>query len=643
MHNWQARVFKPRKQRLFKHRLYGFDVETCDGNKNVYLISIFGENYQKSFYNVTDFLNELKNQRLFRNSWLFATNLHFDFFACLWQQSPELRSAFTIQFRGKTSDVMYAKTFIVNNKFCKTRERGKSGHSVMFLDTMNFDMSGVEKLGKILGLPKLDKPECVGKCKSPKDEKEWEQVRIYNLRDSEISYRYMKFLFAGFQELGATIKVTLASTAMSLFQNKFLKDVIYKMPPEILKWFFDGYYGGRTEAFGRGSLKALMEEYGTNKMYYYDFNSLYPSVMLGNEYPNPNTMRISNRDTFYYLERYEGMSDVEVICPDNMKYPLLCSRRDDGRILFPVGQWRGKYCHNELRQARLLGYKILKVHKSIYFKETMRPFDGYVNTLYAKRLEYQAAKDSREKLVKLLMNSLYGKFGQKFYGRANIVHKMTVTKEEMLAASSISELGGEYLRLGGIASEPAPFCIPIWAAYITSYARMKLHKAMLASNPVYCDTDSLMTLTQMPSSTALGDLKLEQEITDGYVVRSKFYAITDGIEGKCKIKGVALRIAYGAFKEFAENPTAKYTKFAKFKESLRRGFFPNQIIPVEKHLTLEDDKHDWGNEKFCINGWQESIPIKLYTEDEIKRAETMSKIKVEVDFSKVFKKRSSDG
>ncbi len=47
---------------------------------------------------------------------------------------------------------------------------------------------------------------------------------IYNLKDSEISYKFMRFLFDSFEELGASPKMTIASTSMSLFKNKFLGD-----------------------------------------------------------------------------------------------------------------------------------------------------------------------------------------------------------------------------------------------------------------------------------------------------------------------------------------------------------------------------------------------------------------------------------
>jgi predicted amidophosphoribosyltransferase len=164
------------------------------------------------------------------------------------------------------------------------------------------------------------------------------------------------------------------------------------------------------------------------------------------------------------------------------------------------------------------------------------------------------------------------------------------------------------------------------------------------------------------TSSELGDLKLEQTITDGFVIRSKFYAITDGIqsvckqcegkgtyedeqcsicgglgkiEGKCKIKGVALRIPYLKFKGFLEKPTASYTKFAKFKKCLRRGLYPNQIIPIDKTMTLEDDKHDWADiaassmreRSFDMDGWQKSTPLKLENGQCINGAEYREKIR----------------
>jgi hypothetical protein len=47
------------------------------------------------------------------------------------------------------------------------------------------------------------------------------------------------------------------------------------------------------------------------------------------------------------------------------------------------------------------------------------------------------------------------------------------------------------------------------------------------------------------------------------------------------------------FNQLLVNPAITYQKFMKFKESVRRGFIPNEMQDVTKNLSLEDDKRQW--------------------------------------------------
>jgi hypothetical protein len=173
----------------------------------------------------------------------------------------------------------------------------------------------------------------------------------------------------------------------------------------------------------------------------------------------------------------------------------------------------------------------------------------------------------------------------------------------------ISDKRGQYVCISEKV-KPAVFCIPIWASYVTAYGRIKLHKAIVKYSPVYVDTDSLMTKENINTSDALGDLKLEEEIKEGLLIRPKFYGYKSKTKEYIKIKGLTLRLNYEELQKLLINPTAKSVKFAKFKESLRRGFTPNEIIPTIKTFSLEDEKRIWKN-KFNPAVLEDSEPIKL--------------------------------
>ena len=86
-------VLKSTKQKLFTKRLFGFDIETANNNKDFILASIIGENYEKVFYSKDELINEIKNKYIFRNSVICATNLSFDFFGSFFNNEESDRKS----------------------------------------------------------------------------------------------------------------------------------------------------------------------------------------------------------------------------------------------------------------------------------------------------------------------------------------------------------------------------------------------------------------------------------------------------------------------------------------------------------------------------------------------------------------------
>jgi hypothetical protein len=598
------------KQRIFNKRIFGFDIETYDNNKEFLCASIYGEEYKKMFYSKEKFIEEIKTNYIFRNSVLFATNLSFDFFGTFFS-GDEKNNFFTL-FRG--SDLLMAETHFYKGEFfpfaqAPTKSK-KTLKSLRFLDSLNFAKLSVAKMGKIIGIPKLESPSFIGKY--PQDKEEWKIMEEYNFRDSEVTFKFMKFLIAGMEGLGATFKNTLASTAMSLFKNKYLDKDYYQPSEDILLEIFESYYGGRTEAFKRGYIK----DYN-----YYDFNSLYPSVMEAEEFPDPNSLRTTRYNKPDYIMKFHGTSNVVMECPADLKFPVLPVRLASGKVIFPTGKISGWYTHIEIREAMANGYVLMKIIKTHYFTKNCRPFQGFVRDLYSLRKEYKAENNPMEYLVKILMNSLYGKFGQKFINKENVVHESAIKPSELDKYDKFEPIGTSGFYKITDSSKPSAFCIPIWASYVSAYGRVKLHRAIVQSNPVYCDTDSLITKETLPTSLELGDLKLEMKVKEGYIVRPKFYAVVeDDNNSYVKIKGLGKRLSYFEFGEMLAAPLQEnghtqkicHNKFTKFKESIRRGLIPNEIIAVNKEFSLEDEKRIWPT-KFDMNVLQDSLPLVMET------------------------------
>ena len=584
-------ILKPGSQRFSNKPIYGFDVETYSDKNKFYMCSIWNdkEKYRRFFYDPDEFIDHIKQKR-FKDSVIGCTNLGFDFFSVFFDHEDV--NSFETLFRG--SDLLYAKTYIKNNEF--QRKNSKNAKRLIFLDTLNYAGLSVEKLGKLLNIEKMEKPPFLGH--KPKTMAQKDYLEQYNMRDSEISAKALKFFFESFKQLGASNRLTIASTAMSLFRNNYLDKSYFRHKFEDLDNQFKAYYGGRTEAFCRGRIENLN---------YYDVNSLYPFVMSKFEYPDPNSMRHTRKQDIELIHAYHGISEVDILSPEDRVYPLLPLRHEK-KLIFPVGNFRGWYSHVELRKALELGYIIKKIHETYYFLETVEPFKRYVHDLYNMRKELKNKGSSMEYVIKLLLNSLYGKFGQKFRDRDNWVPIPDSFEE--FQKLDVFERIGKYVRIKKDFTEPATFCIPIWALYVTAYARLHLHNLIERSHPYYVDTDSIMTTKKMATGEELGELKLEMNIYDGTIVKPKMYAIRGDKGDHVKVKGLGRKLVFKDFNKLLIDNKISYTKFAKFKESLRRGFEPNEIFTMSKTFDLEDNKRVW-KEKFNFLDLQSSQPLLI--------------------------------
>jgi hypothetical protein len=226
----------------------------------------------------------------------------------------------------------------------------------------------------------------------------------------------------------------------------------------------------------------------------------------------------------------------------------------------------------------------------------------------------KADKNPMELVVKLLLNSLYGKFGQKFKDRENVIHKSQITPEMISADMRLSDISGtDYYS---VKEEVAPslFCIPIWAVYITAYARIKLYDYIAHSDPIYFDTDSIITKNEIPVSSELGEMKLESKLKKCVVVKPKFYFyVNDKDEFKSRIKGMP--ITFNSFDEainFLNDPVSHVRAILKFKGALRRKKLPNEVIEFFKKVSLTDNKRIWAH-GFDYRTSQDSKP-KIVTE-----------------------------
>jgi DNA polymerase elongation subunit (family B) len=579
-----------------KRKIFAFDVETFS-NKNLFLCgSVVGKNLKKFFTNKESMKRYILNMQ---DAALFSTNLKFDLCALF----DDEWVCFSPVFSQTIMIAAYHKTLV-------------------FMDTLAFAPFSVKKLGRIVGKEKLDYDVKKLNPGSVNDA----DLKAYNLNDAEITYLFAEFLQKTLNKLGCEMKLTIGSSAMNLFRRKFLRTPLYQPSQKILQMSRKAYYGGRTETFSRGTYRNVK---------IYDINSLYPYCML-RSFPDTKSIIYKWKCSKDDVARFEGLADVKVFVPGKLNYPPLPFRDEKtGKVIYPTGTFRGYYTFPELRNLQKEGGKILKIFEGAVCRDSRALFNDYVTTLYALRQKYKAEGSNMEIVIKLMMNSLYGKFGFNPEGKSRIIGGDELTWEML---EEIGRKGGnvtpegKFFIISGEKTTWIPsFVNPLISAYVTAYGRIELLKYLKAYKALSCDTDSIFTHHNIPVSEALGGVKLENFCKKIILVKPKLYAyetgqkfrvVAKGLRDECR-KEVCERCGacMERFKKLLRGGKFSGIRFAGVREAIRSkphhktGLISiNEIIPVIKRLDVEDNKRIWKG-RFCAEKQQKSRPKPLNIKD----------------------------
>lgn len=348
---------------------------------------------------------------------------------------------------------------------------------------------------------------------------------------------------------------TSANMAVKTFQQVFQKEDLYQSPDEIVLKERSSYVGGRTEVFKKSFSNSDIELNGkkimisTNKaneneyLNYYDINSAYPAGMTmmmpykylrTSKYANDLIASIDslvNYNLYYAKSEYVGKDDHVI--------PNLLVRVTSGEIVACKNTDYHYHWGIELKEAISNGFKISIKEVNIY--EGKKIFKEYSEYYYNKRLEVKGHNAAKACFFKALLNSLYGKWGQKLYTTTAMVNTIPemykILRVNNRILKSIEEINGkilfsyidntdEYKSIGKLVR---------FAAYISSTARAKLSEFMRDvghEHVYYCDTDSCFT-SKKPSDNfinneILGKWKLEkQNISQAIFLAKKTYCYID--------------------------------------------------------------------------------------------------------------------
>lgn len=366
---------------------------------------------------------------------------------------------------------------------------------------------------------------------------------------------------------GLRPKGTIASNAMQIYRTT-IKTSLKSISKDMEHFIRRGYFGGRVEIF-----KMIGSDLNV-----YDFNSLYPAVMVENSFPVGLPAWVSR-----FEKGVDGFYEAEIDYDDSVNIPALPVSRD-GKLIFPVGKFSGVFSSIELEASQRSGASF-KVKKGVIFHVSKNIFKKYVSDLY--HLKENSHSDSAMYLMtKLYLNGLYGKFGQRRTQSSIIRCSFKDAAKEGLVPYMPEH--GLFIKQS---ESKGAYILPHIAAWVTSHARLKLF-SRLNESTYYCDTDSVFTSENLENdSKRLGALKFEKKVSEAVFLLPKVYHLSgSGSLSYSRVKGFTrdsvkhLNIDdfKAALSGNRKSFNIEYKKLFGIKESLRRfGKCPVSGIAVK--------------------------------------------------------------
>lgn len=382
----------------------------------------------------------------------------------------------------------------------------------------------------------------------------------------EILVKFNELIFNEFK-ININTSLTLPSLAMRIYKSQFMPaNTIYQLLGNVESDIRESYTGGAVDVYIphnrlSGFMKSIVDMFSI--LYIYDVNSLYPFIMAKTSMPVGKPIAFEG-DIRKIEPKAFGVFYCKITSPEYLEHPILQRKikTSDGlRTIAGLGSWTGWIFSGEMDNALKYGYTFEILNGYQFEKGNI--FEAFVEKLYNLRLQYLKGHPMNL-IAKLLMNSLYGKFGMK--NQSTIIEIFnTNNKEDLNILNEMLEVFGESvynkvniddyvvtLRDGLLSlkyndEEEMYHGLDIniaIASAITGGARRGM--SVLKNNPLfklfYSDTDSVVVDRPLPSfmvGNGLGQFKLEHVIERAVFLAPKVYGLLTQ-EGNeiIKVKGL---------------------------------------------------------------------------------------------------------
>jgi hypothetical protein len=288
------------------------------------------------------------------------------------------------------------------------------------------------------------------------------------------------------------------------------------------------YYGGRVQCFQEGVARRPFKVI--------DINSAYPYAMLSRHPISSEGIQMDHLPPEGELDRCL----ITLRCSARNCFPW--REEKTGSLYFPDDD-------RTIREYTITGYEFMAALKHDAIKHTtiervhyfteMVDFKQFILENWERRADAAARGDEALKLiVKLLMNSLYGKFSSDYskyhdyllatddslwdWSLKGFSRDKNFAKDRYLMKRSI-----EQQLINGEETGKSRYYNIVTAASITGLVRAMIFEAMqVCSGLIYCDTDSLAAqdVSRCKIGNELGEWKIEGEFDYFAIAGKKTYA-----------------------------------------------------------------------------------------------------------------------
>lgn len=482
----------------------------------------------------------------------------------------------------------------------------KNEATILLVDTLNYFRTSLVELGLSVGLPKEKMPEVPGDHRKITDLSRWHE---YAWRDVEIiRLAFLAFrTFVRNHNLGV-LQPTLASQAFTAYRHRFMPEkIVIHANEKALSLERESFHGGRTEAFYHGWVDGPVHKL--------DINSMYPAIMAREQFGHKLLAYFGYAQQLWWEDALKAGHSMVAQCKIETDIPVYGLVKDE-RLVFPVGEFDTTLSTPEIIFALAHGHILSVGAWAIY--EQANLFRGFVEFFVGIRAEYRSVgNEAFQYMAKILMNSLYGKWGQN--GRKWIETeefrdwRQSNSEEWFLLLDTWYKLRTRLGKTQVLKSDSeSENSAPIIAAEITAYGRVWLweliEKAGL-ENVYYVDTDSLFTnetglrnLSDTLDPALLGKLKVEGVSTKTCFLAPKHYYF----DGRWTIKGIS-RNASPVYGPHPKGIVAVYDQetFHSWDRNLKHGtdgFI--DVVPIRKEVTGINTKR-----VYTVDGWTSPIVL----------------------------------